>query len=111
MAISLHAAGMNIRNIRFHLAETIGIELCTKTISDITEQIMNEVLQWHHRPLDAVSSVIFMYPIVVKICELDRVQKRASHIADGDTDGTPHALGTWIQLHEGAKSGHESAQN
>ena len=104
MIISLYAGGMSIREIQFHLAETLGTDLSHETISNITEEVMDEVIQWQMRPLDAFYPVIFMDAIVVKIKEQNRVQNRAAHIAVGvDTDGVRHVLGIWVQAHEGAK--------
>lgn len=104
MIISLYAGGMTIREIQFHLAETLGTELSHETISNITEQVLDEVYQWQHRPLEAFYPVIFMDAIVVKIREQNRVSNRAAHLAVGvDTDGVRHVLGIWVQAHEGAK--------
>lgn len=44
MIISLYAGGMSIRDIQFHLAETVGTELSHETISNITEHVMDEVI-------------------------------------------------------------------
>lgn len=104
MIISLYAGGMSIREIQFHLAETLGTELSHETISNVTEQVMDEVYQWQHRPLEAFYPVIFMDAIVVKVREQNRVSNRCAHLAVGvDTDGVRHVLGIWVQAHEGAK--------
>lgn len=81
MIISLYAGGMSIREIQFHLAETLGTELSHETISNVTEQVMDEVIQWQHRPLDAFYPVIFLDAIVVKIREQNRVSKTAPPIS------------------------------
>lgn len=104
MIISLYAGGMSVREIQFHLAQTLGTELSHETISNITEQVLDEVYQWQHRPLEAFYPVIFMDAIVVKVREQNRVQNRAAHLAVGvDTDGVRHVLGIWVQASEGAK--------
>ena len=54
MIISLYAGGMTIRDIQHHLASTIGTELSHETISKITDEILDEVLAWQTRPLEAL---------------------------------------------------------
>lgn len=104
MIISLYAGGMTVRDIRHHLAATIGTELSHETISKITDQIGEEVLTWQHRPLEALYPVIYLDAIVVKIRDGAHVINKAAHIAVGvDMDGIKHVLGIWVQTNEGAK--------
>src|ERR1700712_3877044 len=56
--ISLYAGGMTIRDIEHHLATTIGTELSRETISKITDEVLDEVLIWQRRPLEALYPVI-----------------------------------------------------
>ena len=53
MIISLYAGGMTIADIEHHLYSTIGTELSRETISKITEEVLEEVLAWQRRPLEA----------------------------------------------------------
>ena len=104
MIISLYAGGMTVRDIEHHLASTIGTELSPETISNITDQIAEEVLAWQARPLDALYPVIFLDAIVVKVRDGAHVGNKAAHIAVGvDMDGVKHVLGIWLQTAEGAK--------
>ena len=56
MIISLYAGGMTVRDIRHHLASTLGVEVSAKAISTITDAVCDAVLQWQHRPLRSVLS-------------------------------------------------------
>ncbi|MGH2457150.1 MAG: IS256 family transposase [Candidatus Limnocylindria bacterium] len=104
MIISLYAGGMTVRDIGHHLASTIGTELSPETISNITDQVADEVLAWQQRPLDALYPVIYLDAIVVKVRDGAHVANRAAHIAVGvDMDGIKHVLGIWLQTTEGAK--------
>jgi transposase-like protein len=104
MIISLYAGGMTVRDIEHHLASTIGTELSHETISNITDQIAEEVLIWQSRPLDALYPVIYLDAIVVKVRDGAHVTNKAAHIAVGvDMDGVKHVLGIWLQSAEGAK--------
>lgn len=104
MIISLYAGGMTIRDIRHHLAATLGTELSHDTISNVTEAVAAEVAEWQSRPLEAFYPVIYLDALVVKVRDGAHVTNRAAHIAVGvDMDGVKTVLGIWIQATEGAK--------
>ncbi len=104
MIISLYAGGMTVRDIRHHLARTIGTDLSPDTISKITDAVLEEVKAWQSRPLDPIYPVIYLDAIVVKVKDGAAVRNKAAHIAVGiDLDGIKHVLGIWVQTSEGAK--------
>jgi len=104
MIISLYAGGMTIRDIQHHLATTIGTELSHETISKITDAILEEILVWQHRPLEALYPVIYLDAIVIKVKDGAHVKNKSAHIAIGvDMDGIKHVLGIWVQATEGAR--------
>src|SRR6476659_467568 len=104
MIVSLYAGGMTIRDIEHHLASTIGTELSHETISKITDEVLEEVLAWQRRPLEAFYPVIYLDAIVVKVRDGAHVRNKSAHIAVGvDMDGIKHVLGIWVQVNEGAK--------
>ena len=103
MIISLYAGGMTVRDIRHHLASTIGVEVSAGTISTITDAVCDAVLEWQHRPLEAFYPVIYLDTIRIKIRSDHTVENRAAHLAVGvDMDGVKHVLGIWVQADEGA---------
>jgi transposase-like protein len=104
MIISLYAGGMTIRDIEHHLRATLGTELSHETISKITGEVLEEVLLWQRRPLEALYPVIYLDALVVKVRDGGHVRNKAAHIAVGvDIDGIKHVLGIWVQASEGAK--------
>jgi putative transposase len=104
MIISLYAGGMTIRDIQHHLATTIGTELSHETISNITDAVLEEVLQWQKRPLEELYPIVYLDALVIKIRDGHQVKNRAAHIAVGvDLDGIRHVLGIWVTANEGAK--------
>ena len=104
MIVSLYAGGMTIRDIRHHLATTIGTDLSHETISKITDEVLEEVLAWQRRPLEAFYPVIYLDALVVKVRDGAHVRNKAAHIAVGvDLEGVKHVLGIWVQTNEGAK--------
>ena len=53
MIISLYAGGMTVRDIRHHLASTIGAASERGRSPKITDAVCDAVLQWQRRPLEA----------------------------------------------------------
>lgn len=103
MIISLYAGGMTVRDIRHHLATTIGTELSIGTISNITDAVADAVMAWQTRPLEEFYPVIYLDAIRLKVRADHKVTNRAAHIAVGvDMDGIKHVLGIWVQADEGA---------
>lgn len=104
MIISLYAGGMTVRDIEHHLVSTVGAEVSRETISKITDEVLDEVLAWQQRPLEAFYPVLYLDAIIVKVRDGAHVRNKAAHIAVGvDMDGIKHVLGIWIQATEGAK--------
>jgi hypothetical protein len=104
MIISLYAGGMTVRDIQHHLARTLGMELSHDTISKITDEVLEEVKAWQHRPLEEIYPIIYLDALVVKVRDGHQVRNKAAHIAIGvDLDGIKHVLGIWVQATEGAK--------
>ena len=101
--ISLYAGGMTIREIQWHLAQTIGTDLSHETISNITDAVLEAVLEWQRRPLDEFYPIMYLDAIRVKVRDGAHVRSKAAHIAIGvDMDGVKHVLGIWVQNNEGA---------
>ena len=104
MIISLYAGGMTIRDIRHHLASTIGTDLSHEQISNITEAVAEEVKAWQSRPLEPFYPVVYLDALVVKVRDGGHVVNKAAHIAVGvDVEGVKHVLGIWVQAAEGAR--------
>jgi len=104
MIVSLYAGGMTIGDIQHHLASTIGTELSHETISKITDEVLDEILMWQTRPLEALYPVIYLDALVIKVRDGAHVKNKAAHLAVGvDVDGVKHVLGIWLQTTEGAK--------
>ncbi|MCA4135756.1 transposase, partial [Arthrobacter sp. M4] len=104
MIISLYAGGMTIRDIAHHLEATLGTELSHETISKITDEVLDEVMEWQQRPLDPLYPILYLDAIVIKVRDGHQVQNRAAHIAVGvDLTGIKHVLGIWVEASEGAK--------
>ena len=61
--IPLHAGGITLRDIQFHLALTIGAEVSHETISKIAD----EVPAWQRRPLESLCPAIYPDALIAKV--------------------------------------------
>ncbi len=104
MVISLAAKDLTIGEISAHLAEVYGAEVSKRTISTITDKVLEGMTEWQNRPLDAVYPVVFIDAIHVKIRD-GQVANRPAYVALAVTaDGERDILGLWAgDGGEGAK--------
>lgn len=104
MVLSLSAKGLTHGEICAHLAEVYGTEVSKQTISNITDRVVEGMIEWQNRPLDAVYAVLFIDAIHVKIRD-GKVQNRPIYVVMGATaDGMREILGLWAgDGGEGAK--------
>jgi len=104
MVISLAAKGLTTGEISAHLAEVYGAEVSRQTISTITDKVVEGMVEWQNRPLDAVYPVIFIDAIHVKIRD-GQVVNRPIYVALAVTcEGRRDILGLWAgDGGEGAK--------
>ncbi len=102
--IALYARGMTVREIQKHLEEMYTVEVSPQLISDVTEAVMSEVVEWQNRPLETLYPVVFFDCLRVKIRDEGMVRNKAVYLALGVlADGSRDILGLWIEQTEGAK--------
>ena len=102
--VSMYACGMSTREIQGHLEESYKVEVSPTLISNVTEEVMEEVKSWQSRPLDAVYPIVYLDALVVKIRESGHVRNKAIYVAIGvNMQGNKEVLGLWAGQAEGAK--------
>src|SRR5437879_10697292 len=57
---------MTTRDIQAQLQELYGVEVSPTFISNVTEEVMEEVRQWQNRPLEALYPILYVDCLVVK---------------------------------------------
>lgn len=101
--VSLYAKGMSVSDIEEQIREVYNIELSTSTISRITDRIIQDVVSWQNRLLDAIYLVVWMDGIVFKVKEGSRVIDKTIYIAIGlSQEGKKEVLGMWLGKNESA---------
>lgn len=94
--ISLYAKGMTTGDIQQHLLEIYGTEISRDTISRITDAVVDDMVSWQNRPLDAVYPVLLIDAIYVKIRD-GHVANRPVYVVMGvNLDGERDVLGMWV---------------
>jgi len=102
--ISLYARGMTTRDIQAHFEESYGVEVSATFISQVTNDVLDEVKQWQQRPLDSVYPVVYLDCLVVRSRDSGAVQNKSVYLALGiNTEGEKELLGLWMAQTEGAK--------
>jgi putative transposase len=102
--IALYARGMTVREIKAHLQEMYAVEVADGLISEVTDAVLAEVIEWQSRPLERLYPVVFFDALRVKIRDEGVVRNKAVYLALGvDADGQRDVLGLWIEQTEGAR--------
>ena len=102
--LTLYAKGMTTRDIVETFEELYGAELSPTLVSQVTHAVLEKVIEWQSRPLDAVYPILYLDCIVVKIRQDKRVINKAVYVALGvNIHGQKELLGLWMSENEGAK--------
>lgn len=100
----LYAQGMSTRDIVAAFDEWYGAEISPTLISRVTNAVIEEVIEWQSRPLDAIYPIVYLDCIVVKVRQDKRVINKSIFLALGiNTEGHKELMGMWIAENEGAK--------
>jgi putative transposase len=102
--LALYSKGMTTRDIVAAFDEMYGAEISPTLVSQVTNSVMERVIEWQSRPLDPVYPIVYLDCIVVKIRQDKRVINKAIYLALGiNLEGKKELLGMWISENEGAK--------
>ncbi|WP_342272348.1 IS256 family transposase [Candidatus Tisiphia endosymbiont of Parasteatoda lunata] len=102
--ISLYAKGMSLSDIKIQMQELYGADVSESLISQITDDVIEDVKIWQSRPLDRVYAIVFFDCLVVKVRQDKRIINKSVYVALGiDLSGRKDILGLWISENEGAK--------
>jgi len=102
--LSLYSKGMSTRDIVAAFQEMYGAEVSAGLVSKVTNNVLEQVIEWQNRPLDAVYPIVYLDCIILKIRQHKRVINKAIYLALGvNLEGHKELLGLWIAETEGAK--------
>ena len=102
--LSLYAKGMTTREIVATFKEMYEADVSPTLISKVTNSVIEHVVEWQSRPLDAVYPIVYLDCLVVKVRQDKQVINKAIYLALGvNIEGHKELLGMWISENEGAK--------
>jgi len=102
--LSLYAKGMTTRDIVATFKEMYDADVSASLISKVTDSVLERVVEWQSRPLEAIYPIVYLDCIAVKIRQDKQVINKAVYLALGvNLDGHKELLGMWLSENEGAK--------
>ena len=102
--IALYAKGMTTRDIQEIIKDLYNADISHSSISNITDRVIDDVVEWQSRPLDSIYPILYLDCISVKIHQDNRVISKSIYIALGiNLEGYKDVLGLWISENEGSK--------
>ncbi len=81
--LSLYAKGMTTREIVSTFKEMYDADVSASLISKVTNAVIEQVVEWQSRPLDAIYPIVYLDCIVIKIRQDKRVINKAVYLALG----------------------------
>ncbi len=104
LLLSLYAKGMPNREIAAAFKEQYESDVSPALISKVTDAVMELVVEWQNRPLDAVYPIVYLDCIVLEVRQDNRAINKSVLLALGiNIEGQKELLGMWLAENEGAK--------
>ena len=72
---------MSTREISETIKELYDVDVSATLIGNVTNRVINEVIQWQNRPLDPIYPIVYMDCIVVKVKDNQRVINKKIFVA------------------------------
>jgi transposase-like protein len=100
----LYAKGMTTREIVAAFKEMYDADVSPTLISKVTNAVIEQVIEWQSRPLDAIYPIVYLDCIVVKVRQDKQVINKSIYLALGvNLEGHKELLGMWLSENEGAR--------
>ena len=82
--LALYAKGMSTRDIVDAFKDMYDADVSAALISKVTDRVLDTVIEWQNRPLDAVYPIVYLDCIVLKIRQNKRVINKSMYLALGN---------------------------
>jgi len=100
----LYSKGMTTRDIVAIFKGMYDADVSPSLISRVTNAVIEQVIQWQARPLDAVYPIVYLDCLVIEIRQDKHVINKAVYLVLGvNIEGHKELLGMWLSENEGAK--------
>jgi putative transposase len=81
--VSKYAGGMSTREIQGHLRDLYGIEVSPDLVSAVTDVVLEQIVEWQNRRLEALYPLIFFDAIRIKVRGEGTVRNKVVYLALG----------------------------
>ena len=103
IVISLYARGMSTRDIEQQIKEIYGVTISSSSVSNITDQVISDVVAWQKRPLEETYLIAWLDGIRLKVRHEGKIVNKSIYLIIGlNTSGKREVLGMWINENESA---------
>jgi len=103
--LSLYAKGNSVEDIHRLLIEIYGVRYSTSAISQITDKVWPEILQWQQRPLKGCYSIVYLDGIHFRVKQDGMFVDRCVYTVYGiDCEAQRDILGLYMDKSESASS-------
>ena len=97
LVVSLYAKGMSVSDIEEEMHEIYGLNLSTSAISNITNKVNQQAIEWQNRPLDNLYLIVWMDGIIFKVRDNGKVINKTVYLCVGlNKNGFKEVLGMWV---------------
>src|SRR6056297_2148767 len=101
--IGLYGLGMSYRDISAHIKEMYDTEISHTVLSQITDKIIPDIIEWQNRPLESMYCIVWLDAMHYKVKVDGRMQTKALYNVLGvNKDGYKEILGMYVSESEGA---------
>ena len=88
---------MSVSDIEEEMHEIYGLNLSTSAISNITNKVNQQAIEWQNRPLDNLYLIVWMDGIIFKVRDNGKVINKTVYLCVGlNKNGFKEVLGMWI---------------
>ena len=102
--ISMYARGLTTRQISDQIEEIYGFDVSESFVSNVTNKILPEIMDWQNRPLDDVYPIIFIDAVHFAVRHEKIIKKLAAYVVLGiSKEGKKEVLGLYIGENESSK--------
>ena len=102
--ISMYARGLTTRQISEQIEEIYGFECSEGFISDVTDNILEDITDLQNRPLDEIYPIMFIDAVHFSVREDHIIKKLAAYVILGITmDGKKDVISLQLGENESAK--------
>lgn len=102
--ISMYARGLSTRQISDQIDEIYGFDVSESFVSNVTNKILPEIIDWQNRPLDDVYPIVFIDAVHFSVRHDKVIKKLAAYVVLGiNKNGKKEVLGLYIGENESSK--------